>query len=135
MGGYCLSVAQIVVYGRAGVIEARVQALSDAIHGAAVEALQLPETKRFHRFIPLAAGMLITPEDRSRDYTIIEVSMFEGRSTEAKKAFIRRIYDRLGALGIRGHDLEITITETPRENWGIRGVPADELELDYPVSV
>jgi len=31
--------------------------------------------------------------------------------------------------------VEITITETPRSNWGIRGLPADELELSYKVDV
>ena len=33
------------------------------------------------------------------------------------------------------NDLEITITETPRANWVIRGVPADELLLTYAVEV
>ena len=32
-------------------------------------------------------------------------------------------------------DLEITISETPRHNWGIRGLPADELGLTYEVNV
>lgn len=28
-----------------------------------------------------------------------------------------------------------TITETPRSNWGIRGVPADELQFGYAIDV
>ncbi|MDF2712399.1 MAG: tautomerase family protein, partial [Nonomuraea muscovyensis] len=32
-------------------------------------------------------------------------------------------------------DVEITIIEMPRTNWGIRGVPADELSLPYNVEV
>ncbi|GAB3390727.1 tautomerase family protein [Humibacter soli] len=127
--------AQIVVYGHADALRPRIPALSDAIHTAAVETLQLPETKRFHRFVPLDDGLLIAPNDRSRDYTIIEVSMFEGRTTETKKAFIRAVYRETSALGIAPNDVEITITETPRANWGIRGVPADELELSYRIDV
>jgi phenylpyruvate tautomerase PptA (4-oxalocrotonate tautomerase family) len=127
--------AQIVVYGHAAVLRARIPELSDAIHAAAVEALGLPPEKRFHRFIPLDQDCFIAPDDRTADYTIIEVSMFEGRSVETKKDFIRTVIGGLGAIGIAAADVEITITETPRSNWGIRGVPADELQLGYTVEV
>jgi phenylpyruvate tautomerase PptA (4-oxalocrotonate tautomerase family) len=30
-------------------------------------------------------------------------------------------------------DVEITIHESPKENWGIRGKPGDELSLSYKV--
>lgn len=125
--------AQIVVTGLAGTLEPRVPALSDAIHAAAQEAFGLPAEKRFHRFVPLAPELFLHP--RGEDYTIIEVSMFAGRSTAAKKAFVAAVYRRTAALGLAAVDVEITITETPRENWGIRGVPGDELELGYRVDV
>ena len=31
--------------------------------------------------------------------------------------------------------VEITIFETPRGHWGIRGLPGDELDLNYTVQV
>jgi phenylpyruvate tautomerase PptA (4-oxalocrotonate tautomerase family) len=127
--------AQIVVYGLASVLKTRIRELSDAIHAAAKEAFELPDEKRFHRFIPLDRDCFIVPPSRSDDYTIVEVSMFEGRSVEAKKRFIFRLYETTAELGIAPDDLEITITETPRSNWGIRGLPADELSLDYRVEV
>jgi len=127
--------AQIVVSGHTATLRPRIRELSDAIHQAAQTALQLPAGKRFHRFIPLEDDCFITPDDRSADYTIIEVSMFEGRSVEAKKAFIRQVIANVHELGIAATDVEITITETPRSNWGIRGVPADELELNYRIEV
>jgi Tautomerase enzyme len=37
--------------------------------------------------------------------------------------------------GIAPQDVEITVFETPRANWGIRGVPGDELALGYKVDV
>ena len=126
--------AQIIVYGHKAALAPRISPLSDAIHSAAVSALQLPVEKRFHRFITLDPGQFIT-SDRSIDYTIVEVSMFEGRSTVTKKDFIRRLISNVAAVGVTPHDLEITITETPRANWGIRGVPADELRLNYSVDV
>ena len=60
--------------------------------------------------------------------------MFAGRSVETKKALIRLLF-ALGALGIGPADLEITILEAPRHDWGIRGLPGDELGLAYRVEV
>lgn len=127
--------AQIVVYGHATALAPRITELSDAIHAAAMSALRLPTEKRFHRFITLDPGRFITPPDRSIDYTIVEVSMFEGRSAYTKKEFIRQLISNIEAIGVPPNDLEITITETPRANWGIRGRPADELALPYPVDL
>nr|WP_240518918.1 tautomerase family protein [Leptolyngbya sp. BC1307] len=36
-------------------------------------------------------------------------------------------------MGIAVEDIEIAMFELPRHNWGIRGVPGDELVLDYTV--
>ena len=128
--------AQVIVYGRRTSIDARRQQLSDAIHGAVVAALDYPAEKRFHRFVGLDAADFVYPEDRGDDYTIIEVSMFEGRSTEAKRELIRQLFDRIAAeVGIAPHSVEITITETPKVNWGIRGVNAEDLALGYRVDV
>ncbi|MDQ3540386.1 MAG: tautomerase family protein, partial [Chloroflexota bacterium] len=61
--------AQIRIYGRHHHIDQLRLDLSDAIHACAVEALGLPEDKRFHRFIALDAGDFIHPADRSERYT------------------------------------------------------------------
>lgn len=128
--------AQIRIYGQRDHIGQLRSNLSDAIHACAVEALELPEDKRFHRFIPLDEQDFIYPADRSARYTIIEISMFEGRTVEAKKRLIRLLFERLeSACGIAPGDLEITIFETPRHNWGIRGLPGDELTLGYAIVV
>jgi hypothetical protein len=37
--------------------------------------------------------------------------------------------------GIEPHSLEITITETPKVTWGIRGQNAADLALGYRVEV
>ncbi|MET3451465.1 tautomerase family protein [Curtobacterium sp. 1544] len=128
--------AQVIVYGRRSSIDARRQQLSDAIHGAVVAALDYPAEKRFHRFVGLDPADFVYPRDRGDDYTIIEVSMFEGRSADAKRALIRELFDRIAAeVGIAPHSVEITITETPKANWGIRGVIAEDLALGYRVDV
>ncbi|HEX8238003.1 MAG TPA: tautomerase family protein [Abditibacteriaceae bacterium] len=128
--------AQIKIYGLKEQLEPRRETLSDVIHSCAVDALGLPPDKRFHRFIALEKADFIFPSGRSDDYTIIEISMFKGRSTMAKKRLINLLFERLNAhLGIAVDDIEITIFETPKKNWGIRGKPGDELELSYSVTV
>lgn len=127
---------QIKIYGLKTHLDAWKMQLSDTIHACVVEALHYPPDKRVHRFIGLDADDFIYMIDRSEQYTIIEISMFEGRSTETKKHLIRLLFARLEAeVGIRSHDVEITIFETPRHNWGIRGLPGDELGLNYTVEV
>jgi phenylpyruvate tautomerase PptA (4-oxalocrotonate tautomerase family) len=128
-------VAQIKIYGLRSALQGRQKVLSDAIHRAATAVLGLPEEKRFHRFLLLDAEEFFFPPDRSERYTIVEISMFEGRAITTKKALIRRLFQELQAVGIGPQDLEITIFETPRENWGIRGQCGDELTLNYRVEV
>jgi phenylpyruvate tautomerase PptA (4-oxalocrotonate tautomerase family) len=128
--------AQVTVYGHQRSIEERRTALSTAIHAAIVATLDYPPEKKFHRFISLADADFIHPEDRGEDYTIIEISMFEGRTEEAKRNLIADLFARIEAEAeINPHSLEITIMETPRVNWGIRGVNAADLALNYQVNV
>ncbi|GAA3149603.1 MULTISPECIES: tautomerase family protein [Nonomuraea] len=123
--------AQVKLYGRRDVWAERRREVSDLVHSCLVEAWGLPEDKRFHRFLLLDADDLICPQ-RGDGYLIIEVLCFTGRSDEAKRALIRALYDR---LPYPAEDVEITIVEMPKVNWGIRGVPADELALTYKVDV
>lgn len=128
--------AQIIVYGHRESIQRRRAELSDAIHAAVMTALDYPAEKRFHRFIALEPEDFLHPENRGSDYTIIEISMFEGRSDIAKRALITELFARIEAeVGIAAQSVEVTITETPRVNWGIRGVNAADLSLGYQVDV
>ncbi len=73
---------------------------------------------------------------RTETYTIIEVSMFEGRTVETKKQLLKLLFERIYTeLNISPQDVEITIFETPKHNWGIRGLLGDELALNYKVNI
>ena len=94
----------------------------------------MPPEKRFHRFLLLDDGDLVAP--RSDAYLVVEIVCFTGRSREAKRALIAALYDDVAPhLGLAADDLEVVILESPRENWGIRGVSGDELTLGYRVDV
>ena len=127
---------QVKIYGIDTQLNPLKGRLSDVIHSCVVDALQFPLDKRAHRFFPLDATDFFYPAGRTERYTIIEISMFEGRSVETKKRLIRLLFERIHAeLGISAQDVEVTITETPKHNWGFRGLPGDETALNYKVEV
>ena len=128
--------AQIKIYGLRSHLDGVKAQLSDTIHGCVMEALQFPQGKRAHRFIGLEKSDFYYPDGRTDAYTIIEISMFEGRTVETKKKLIYLLFERIEAeIGIPPSDVEITIFETPRQNWGFRGKTGDEVGLDYKVEV
>jgi 5-carboxymethyl-2-hydroxymuconate isomerase len=130
--------SQVKIYGLRSHLDPIKSQLSDVIHSCVVDALQYPIDKRFHRFFLLDPSDYYYPSGSGRTdrYTIVELSMFEGRTIEAKKHLIRLLFDRLHQeFTISNLDLEITIFETPKSNWGIRGLPGDELSLNYNVNV
>ncbi|MEW8627221.1 MAG: tautomerase family protein [Candidatus Thiodiazotropha sp.] len=110
--------------------------LSNVINQCMVEALSFPENKRAHRFLPMDKEDFFYPEGRTDAYTVIEISMMEGRSVEAKKHLIHLLFQRLESeVGLAPIDVEIAITESPACNWGFRGITGDEADLDYKINI
>jgi Tautomerase enzyme len=128
--------SQVKIFGLREQVRPVIARMSGVIHACVMDALQYPADKRAHRFFLLEEGEFFYPAGRSPRYTILEFSMFEGRSVEAKKNLIELLFARFESeLGIAPVDLEITIFETPRHNWGFRGLPGDEHALNYKVEV
>lgn len=128
--------SQIKIYGLKTHLASKREKLSDTLHSCIVEAFTYPTNKRAHRFFYLDQEDFYYPEGRSERYTIIEISLFEGRSVESKKNLYRLIFERFEReLEIAPNDVEITLTETPLHNWGIRGKSADELVLNYKIQI
>ncbi len=128
--------SQVKIYALKETIAQHRAALSDAIHHALMQAIQLPSTKKFQRFFALDTEDFIYPADRTEQYVIIEILMFSGRSVSAKKALLKAMMHHIEqATGIAANDIEITLIESAAENWGIRGQHGDELQLNYKVQV
>ena len=110
--------------------------LSSVIHSCVVDALGIPKDKRVHRSMLMKKENFFMPGGRTDAYTIIEISMIEGRTSETKKKLIRLLFDRIQEqVGIRHMDLEICIHESPACNWGFRGIHGDEIKLNYEINV
>ncbi|WP_078394568.1 tautomerase family protein [Shouchella patagoniensis] len=128
--------AQIKIYGVKEKLNLIKGTLSNVIHSCMMEALEIPPNKKFHRFFPMDKEDFYFASGRTEAYTVIEISMFEGRTVEAKKQLLKLLFERINSdLSISPLDIEITIFETPKHNWGIRGFPGDELALNYKVNV
>ena len=126
--------ARLLICLRRDQLDSRREKISDTLHGCVTATLGLPVDKRFHRFIALKAESSVHPTDRGERYTTIENSLSEGRPVETKKRQIRAIFERSEReLGMARQDVESAIHETPKHNWGIRGLSGVELVLAYEV--
>ena len=111
-------------------------AVIEAVQAALREALRIPEWDRTLRLIEHPASHFAVPPGRGPRYTLVDITLFSGRSFAAKRALYGAIVRNLGALGVPGLDVKIALIEVPPENWGIRGGrPASEVELGFKVDV
>jgi len=128
--------AQVKIYGLKISLDKIKNELSNIIHKCIVESLSFPKDKKYHRFISLQEDEMIFPDDKSGQYTIIEIMMMEGREVETKKNLIKSLFTNIHKkLNIENNDLEICIIESPASNWGFRGMTGDEIKLNYKVKV
>jgi phenylpyruvate tautomerase PptA (4-oxalocrotonate tautomerase family) len=113
--------------------------LLDAVHEALVAALKVPRGDPALRIVEHDRSCFelpTVPHPVSDRYTLVEITMFSGRSIEAKRELYAQIVRRLGDLGVPATDITIVVLESPRENWGVHGGrPASEVELGFRVEV
>jgi phenylpyruvate tautomerase PptA (4-oxalocrotonate tautomerase family) len=110
----------------------------DAVRTALSEALKAPEDDPAVRLdeYPSDRFSLPYPDRHSDRYTLVEVTMFAGRSMDAKRRLYRGIVDRLASLDIPPSDVLIVLHEPPMENWAINGgVPANEVDVGFKVDI
>jgi hypothetical protein len=93
-------------------------ALIDAVHSALREALKVPETDRTLSLIEHPASHFAVPPCRGEKFTLVEVTMFSGRSLGAKRTLYRAIVRNLAAHGVPMLDIKITLIEIPPEKPG-----------------
>jgi phenylpyruvate tautomerase PptA (4-oxalocrotonate tautomerase family) len=108
----------------------------EAVQSALREALKIPEGDRTLRLIEHPASHFAVPPGRSEKFTLVEVTIFSGRSMSAKRTLYQAIVRHLAALGVPPLEIKITLIETPPENWGLRGgMPASEIDLGFKIDV
>ncbi len=87
--------AQIKIYGIKEKLAPVRERLSDVIHECVMKVLQFPADKKAHRFFLMVKEDMFCPAGRTDAYTIIEITMIEGRTVEARKKLIRLLFDNI----------------------------------------
>jgi len=109
---------------RAGKPQAYRQAIFDGLYRAMREALSVPEDDQF---------MTITEHEpanfrhgdaygvvRSADVVYIQITVFDTRTAEQKKALFKRTAELLGENpGIRPENVFVNVLESAKENWSV----------------
>jgi phenylpyruvate tautomerase PptA (4-oxalocrotonate tautomerase family) len=112
------------------------QALLEAAHAALVEALGIPDHDRMQRVVEHAREDFELPPASSDAFVLVEVTMFAGRSHQAKRLLYQALVRNFGTLGVAPIDVFVVLQEPPTDNWGIRGGQmASEVDLGFEVQV
>ena len=99
------------------------RAVADVVYDAMIATLKAPKDDRFQVISEHGRDtLLIDPSylgiERSADALIIQLTLNEGRTVDAKKAFFKAVADGLHErLGLRREDLLINLVEVKKENW------------------
>ena len=114
---------------------AEIADLIDAVYQAVREALKVPEDDNHIRYIEHKPEHFAVPPRNPENRTFVEITLFPGRSLDAKRKLYQLIVRRFGELGIVPSDIFIVLNEPSLDNWGIRGVPASEIDLGFKLDV
>jgi len=97
--------------------------LGKIVYQTMVDTINVPPKDNFQIITEHDGNSLIyDPEylniQRTDGIVIIQITLNEGRTVELKKAFYRRLAERLHEeLGIRMEDVFISLVEVKKENW------------------
>ncbi len=120
---------------RAGWINGRHAEIIEAVQRALVEGIRIPEGDRCVRLLEYPPEAFATPLDRGPHYTLVEISMFAGRSIEAKRRLYAALDRELAPFGVTGPDLKVLVHDEPRENWARGALALSDIELGFKIDV
>ncbi len=98
------------------------KSLLEGIHVALEHSIGIESWDRFQRLYELDPDHFERSESKTDQFTMIEITMFPGRTKEQKARLFEEIVRELGErLGIESSDIFIVLNEPPNENWGLAG--------------
>lgn len=109
---------------RAGKPEAYRQAIFDGLYRAMREALNVPEDDQFMTITEHDAANFRTGTGygvaRSEDVVYIQITVFDSRTADQKKALYKRIAELLGNNpGIWPENVFVNMLDAAKENWSV----------------
>ena len=107
----------------------------EAIHRALVEGIRIPDNDRDIRLTEFDPANVIKPVGSSPRHTNIEITLLTGRSLEAKRRLYAALVTHLAPFGLAPGDIKVALIEVDAQNWGLRGLPASDIDLGFKVDV
>jgi phenylpyruvate tautomerase PptA (4-oxalocrotonate tautomerase family) len=98
------------------------RAISDAVHTAMVESINVPPLDKFQLITEHETdGFVYDPSyldiRRTDNLVVIQITLNAGRTVEARQALYKNVADKLAKLDVRREDVFINLVETQKENW------------------
>jgi 4-oxalocrotonate tautomerase family enzyme len=94
--------------------------------------LQIEDDDRFQRLYEMEADCFERRAAKTDEFTLIELTLFPGRSKDMKRDIIKEITRLLHErLEIQASDIFIFMHEPPLENWGFNGEQGSEMGFQY----
>jgi phenylpyruvate tautomerase PptA (4-oxalocrotonate tautomerase family) len=109
--------------------------ISDRIHEALVEAFKIKDSDYNHQITEFNDDNYLYSANKSEKFILIEMTIFPGRSKEAKSKLYQLISEKLKKYGIEPNDILTVIYEPPMENWGLGDKSALDINFDYQIDV
>lgn len=107
-----------------------------AVNDAIIEALKVPEDTHPTRLCEYDRDAFLIPGESSERFTLVEITVYPGRTLDTRRALYKAVVGRLDALGVAPTDVRVVLYEVPLENWGLRGgTPASEIDLGFEIAI
>jgi 4-oxalocrotonate tautomerase family enzyme len=96
--------------------------LLNAVHTGLINSIHISDDDRFQRLYELDEECFERSPQKTNQFTMIEITMFHGRTKEQKQSMIETITKQLQeTLGLIPTDVFIVINDPLDENWGFAG--------------
>jgi 4-oxalocrotonate tautomerase len=108
--------------------------LGEIVYQSMVDVINVPMKDKFQVITEHDENSLIFDREyldiqRTNGFVLIQITLSEGRSVELKKAFYKRLAERLhNELEIRMEDIFVNLVEVKKENWSFGNGVAQYVE-------
>ena len=107
----------------------------EAFHSKMQEVLKIPEYDRLVTLDQKEKGFY-QPTNTTGKYILFEISLFSGRTIEAKRELYKSLIDLAIQHDVDPNNVRIVLNEVEMENWGIRGgQAASDVVLGFKTTV
>jgi phenylpyruvate tautomerase PptA (4-oxalocrotonate tautomerase family) len=112
------------------------KAVLDGVHKSLMDILMIPDHDRYQRIYEFDKEDFEVRPGKTDQFLVINILMFQGRSTESKKKLYQAIVNHLEENpGIKADDITVILQDIPMENWGFGGKPGNEMDFGFKIDV